>query len=211
MYKLYIFDLDGTLLDSDRMLLETFRELYRDFRPGYYPTDDYIYGFSGPQISETLLREFPDLDQQFMLEQWRTYSTKNYDKYAKLYPGVEELLTGMIKNKINIAIVTNKHRYATNYSFKLCGIDKFNIFTVCADEVEHLKPKGDGILKSMEHFGIENKDEVIYIGDGQIDYDTASDAGVKFGYVTWSKRSLNSNANIDLIIDSYTRFAGEIL
>ena len=41
-YKLYLFDLDGTLIDSDQMLIETFRELYSIYRPLYHPSDDYI-------------------------------------------------------------------------------------------------------------------------------------------------------------------------
>jgi len=211
MYQLYIFDLDGTLLDSDRMILETFRELYRDFRPNYHPSDEHIYSFSGPQITETLSKEFPDLDQKWMMENYRRYSTKNYDKYVTLYPGTYDLLEKMLEKKIKLAIVTNKHRYATDYSFQLCGLDKLNIFTVCADEVEHLKPRGDGIIKTMKHFGIKNKDDVIYIGDGEIDYQTAQDAGVKFGYVSWSKRKLTKEAKIDLTIDSYPIFAGEII
>lgn len=211
MYKLYIFDLDGTLLDSDRMLLETFRELYKDFRPNYFPSDEHIYSFSGPQITETLRKEFPDLDQKFMLEKYREYSTKNYDKYVTLYPGAYELLKNMKNKGINFAIVTNKHRYATNYSYKICGVEDLDIFTVCADEVKHLKPRGDGILQCLVHFGITDKHEVIYIGDGQIDYETAQNAGVDFGYVTWSKRKVNKEAKIDLTIDSYPSFAGEIL
>ena len=41
-YKLYLFDLDGTLIDSDRMIIETFREIYAKYRPGFNPDDEHI-------------------------------------------------------------------------------------------------------------------------------------------------------------------------
>ena len=62
----------------------------------------------------------------------------------------------------------------------------------------------------MEHFGIKNKDDVIYIGDGMFDYLTAKNAGVNFGYVTWSPRAIALDAKIDVEIDSYSEFAEEI-
>ena len=136
-YKLYLFDLDGTLIDSDQMIIETFRELYAEFKPGFYPPDDYIKQFSGPQITETLRKEFPDLDQKKMMEEYRARSRKYYDKYVHLYPGALEVIEKLHKNKIPFAVITNKHRYATKYTYELLDLEKFNIYSACADDVEH--------------------------------------------------------------------------
>lgn len=209
-YKLYLFDLDGTLLNSDRMIIETFRELYPIFKKGFHPDDNYILQFSGPQITETLKKEFPDLDQKMMLNEYRNRSQKYYDQYVDLYPGARELIEMMIEKKINFGIITNKHRYATMYTYKLLKLEKFNIFSICADDVKVLKPAPEGIYKAMNHFGIKNKDEVIYIGDSIYDYETAKNAGVDFGYVTWSVRQIDKNAKIDAKIDDFKQFAKEI-
>ena len=69
-YKLYLFDLDGTLIDSDRMLVETFKELYSKYRPGYNPDNSHYLQFSGPPIAESLKKEFPNLDQKAILEEY---------------------------------------------------------------------------------------------------------------------------------------------
>jgi len=209
MYDLYIFDLDGTLLDSDPMLIETFHELYAKYRPDFHPDDEYIRSFNGPQISVTLKREFPDLDQDKLQEVWREMSKRNYVKCASLYPGAKECLEVLKEKNINVAVVTNKHRYATDFTYGVFGLDGLIKYTVCADEVEHLKPGADGVRKAMEYFGIKDGHKVIYIGDGEIDYETARNAGVDFGFVTWSPRRLAENAKIDVKIDSYPRFAGE--
>ena len=190
-YKLYIFDLDGTLLDSDPMLIETFHYLYKKYKPADYVIDDKkIITFSGPQIRDTLLQEFPELDQDMMLKVWRTESVKNYPIYTKLFPGAYELLSTLKEKNIPVAVYTNKHRFATDEAFKIFGIDKLGVYSKCGDEVEYLKPQPDGIFDCMKHFGILDKKDVIYIGDTVFDYNTARNAGVDFGLVSWTPRKL---------------------
>lgn len=209
-YKLYLFDLDGTLIDSDQMLIETFHELYAKYRPGFYPDDDYIRQFSGPQITETLKKEFPNEDQTVMLDEYRNRSKKYYDQYVRLFPKAYELLEKLAKNNIPFAIITNKHRYATKYTYELLDLEKFDIFSVCADDVKNLKPAADGIYKAMEHFGIKNKDDVIYIGDCYTDYLSSKNAGVNFGYIAWSPRPIKGEIKIDINIKDYGSFAEDI-
>ena len=190
-YKLYIFDLDGTLLDSDPMLIETFHYLYKKYKPADYVIDDKkIITFSGPQIRDTLRQEFPELDQDMMLKVWREESVKNYPIYTKLFPGAYEILYELTKKNVAVAVYTNKHRFATDEAFKIFGIDKLNIFSIAGDEVAHLKPQPDGIFDCMKHFGILNKKDVIYIGDTIYDFSTAKNAGVDFGLVSWTPRKL---------------------
>ena len=211
MYDLILFDLDGTLLDSDQMIIETFKELYPLYRPGYFPSIEHILSFSGPQITETLKKEFPDGDQELLRKEFKERSTKNYVKYSKLYPGVIEMLKELQLKRVPFAVVTNKHRYATDYTYKLFGVDNLIPFSVCADEVKNLKPAGDGILQCMDHFGVKDPQKVIYIGDGQIDYLTAKNAGVKFGYVDWSPRPLLEGSKVDIHIKNYQQFLEGIL
>lgn len=209
-YKLYLFDLDGTLLDSDELLRVTFHQLYKLYKPADYVIDDNrILTFSGPQITETLLKEFPDKDQELMLNEWLKYSSLNYVKYSRLYPGAESLLRKLSQKEINYGIVTNKHSKATRYTYGVLKIDDLNIFSICADDVTNLKPAPDGIYEAMKHFGIEDKSQVIYIGDSIFDYLTAKNAGIDFGFVNWSPRKLPEDSKIDLLIEKYDTFAEE--
>ena len=210
-YKLYIFDLDGTLLDSDPMLIETFHFLYKKYKPADFVIDDNkIITFSGPQIRDTLKQEFPELDQAMMLKVWREESVKNYPLFTKLFPGSLELLSALVDKGYFVAIYTNKHRFATDEAFRIFGIDKLNIFSMCGDEVSRLKPYPDGIFECMKHFGILDKNEVIYIGDTVYDYNTSINAGVDFGLVSWTPRKLPENAKISVKIGSFSEFARSI-
>ena len=59
----------------------------------------------------------------------------------------------------------------------------------------------------MEHFGIKDKSKVIYIGDTIFDHDTAKNAGVDFGLVSWTPRKLPENTRISLKIHSFLDLA----
>ena len=63
----------------------------------------------------------------------------------------------------------------------------------------------------MKHFNVKDPQKVLYVGDGLIDYQTAKNAGVKFGYVTWSTRPISEDIPVDVFIDNYQQFLEEIL
>ena len=203
-----MFDLDGTLLDSDQMIIETFHYLYKKYKPADFKVDEAkLLTFSGPPIRETLKNEFPEYDQEEFLKIWRQESIKNYPIYTKLFPGTLEILSTLVEKKYNVAIVTNKHRTASDEAFKLFGIADLGIWSVSGDDVKRQKPDPEGIFIAMKHFGVNDRKDVIYIGDSVYDASTAENAGVDFGLVSWTPRKLPENAKIAWKIDSFSEMA----
>ena len=84
--KLILFDFDGTLLDSDQMIVVTFQQLYELYKKDNIFDLKKVLTFSGPPIKETLKNEFPDIDQDFIFNEFVRLSTINYDKYVHLFP-----------------------------------------------------------------------------------------------------------------------------
>lgn len=210
MYKLYIFDLDGTLIDSDEMLRVSLLEMYHKYRPDFDVPDGHTTPFSGPPIAETIKQEFPKEDTEKLAKEFLKISKRNYVLYCTLYPGVEEILSTLLGCEKYVSVVTNKSREATDYTFGLLGLTEYVQKSVCGNEVKKHKPDPEGILRLIEQFGIKDKKEVVYIGDSNYDYLTAKNAGVDFGYVTWSPRPIQQDAKIALKIDSYFAFAEKI-
>lgn len=210
MYKLYIFDLDGTLIDSDAMLKVSLLEMYAKYRPDFVVPEGHTIPFSGPPIAETLTKEFPNEDTNKLAKEFLEISKKNYVMYTTLFPGVEEILSTLLSLGKYVGVVTNKSRSATDYTFELLGLTDLVQKSVCGNEVEVGKPDPSGIFKIMKEFGVNDKKDVIYIGDSEYDYLTAKNAGVDFGYVTWSPRKLGSAARIAIKIGSYFDFAEKI-
>ena len=210
MYKLFIFDLDGTLIDSDAMLKVSLLEMYAKYRPDFDVPEGHTVQFSGPPIAQTLAKEFPKEDTEKLAKEFLEISKKNYVLYTSLFPGVEEILSTLLSLGKYVGVVTNKSRTATDYTFELLGLTDLVQKSVCGNEVEVGKPDPSGIFKLMKEFGISDKKEVIYIGDSEYDYLTAKNAGIDFGYVTWSPRKLDKAARIAIKIGSYFDFAEEI-
>lgn len=210
MFKLFLFDFDGTILDSDQMIVVTFDEMYAKYRPSYHPSLAHKLTFSGPPIRETLANEFPQENQTLMFDEFVKYSTINYDKYVKPFPYVKEMLQTLKKQGIAYGLITSKARGATDYALKLTGLNQLFDFVICADEVKRTKPDPEGVFLAMKHFNVLNKDDVIYIGDNMYDYLTSKNAGVKFGYVTFSPRKLDKDCCADVKINSFKELTEEI-
>ena len=210
MFDLVLFDYDGTTLDSDGMLVATFIELYRKYRPDYVATIEHMMTFSGPPIKETLLREFPDVPYEIIYNDFKRISHDNYVGHAHLYPYVEDLIIELRSRGIKVGLVTSKLRGMTDYTFSLFGIEGYFDISLCGDEVNKTKPDPEGILKVLEHFDIKDKEKVLYIGDNNIDYLTARNAGVKFAIVDWSIRKDTLSGKPDYIITSFDRFFKEV-
>ena len=187
-YKAILFDLDGTLCDTDEMIVQTMRAIYLDYKPRKIRTRGELYYFSGPPIRETLKNEFPDYDPEMMHEVFKRVSKGFYPSTVKAYNGEIEVLKALKEKGYLLGVVTNKGLPLTKYSLELCHIESFFDVIISADDVAIPKPDPSGVLKAMEFLNIKNKGDVLYVGDNDIDYFTAENAGVDCMLVSWGPR-----------------------
>ncbi len=189
-YKLVLFDLDGTLADTDFMIALTMHELYKEYRPGFKPSLQDMFAFSGPPLSKTMKEQFPDMDSEFMRTEFMKRSIKYYEETAKAYPYSRTLLCKIRKKGIKTGLITSKFRKAVDLTLNLIGLDNLFDVTRSGDEVEHNKPSPEGIDSAIEEIGIKDKTKVLYVGDSLYDYEAAKNAGVDFALARLSPRKL---------------------
>ena len=187
-YKVILFDLDGTLCDTDEMIVQTMRAIYLDYKPRKIRTRGELYYFSGPPIRETLKNEFPDYDPEMMHEVFKKVSKGFYPSTVKAYKDEIEVLKALKEKGYLLGVVTNKGLPLTKYSLEICHIEAFFDVIVSADDVAIPKPDPSGVLKAMGSLNIKNKGDVLYVGDNDIDYFTAENAGVDCMLVSWGPR-----------------------
>ena len=209
-YKVLLFDLDGTLCDTDEMIVQTMFAIYKEYKPVKERTRKELYYFSGPPIKETLAREFPNQDKEHMYEVFKNVSKGFYPKTVKAYKDEVETLTRLKEKGYRLGVVTNKGLPLTLYSLEICHIDQLFDVVISADDVKIPKPDPTGIYKALEKLGISNKKEVLYIGDNDIDYITATNAGVDALLVTWGPREIKCIDKAKYNAKSYNEI-GEIL
>jgi len=210
-YKVLLFDLDGTLCDTDEMIVQTMYAIYKDYKPTKVRTREELYYFSGPPIRDTLAREFPDYNGDEMYEVFKKVSYGFYAKCVKAYQDELEVLTKLKEKGYLLGVVTNKGYPLTIYSLEICGIKHLFDAVVSADDVTIPKPDPTGIYKALEKLNIKDKKDCLYIGDNDIDYVTASNAGVDTLLVTWGPRRINVLNKAKYLAQSYNDIGGILL
>ena len=202
-YRLLLFDLDGTLANTDEMVVQSFYALYKEFKPRVVRTREELYYFSGPPIRETVKTEFPDYDPKEVHQAFSRISRDFYAPYVTEYEDEIEVLLALKKAGYLLGVVTNKGAPLTKYTLEICHIDGLFDVVISADDVNTPKPNPEGIYKAMEKVGIKDKKDVLYIGDNDIDYYSGTNAGIDTLLVTWGPREIKSVNKAKYVALSY--------
>jgi len=210
-YKVLLFDLDGTLCDSDEMLIQSFFVLYKKYRPVKIRTREELIYFSGPPIKKTLSDEFPDYPFEEIYKAFQVVSRELYRPYVKVFDKEIETLKKLREAGYLLGVVTNKGAPLTKYSLEVAHIDGLFDVVISADDVNAPKPSPLGIEKALERLGIEDKGKVLYIGDNDIDYETAVNAGTDAMLVTWGPREIKRKDDAKYAVSSYDELGGLLL
>tara|TARA_B100001113_G_scaffold298994_1_gene257241 strand:- start:275 stop:865 length:591 start_codon:yes stop_codon:yes gene_type:complete len=178
MNKLYVFDLDGVLIDS----LQNMSQAWDAVRVKHEidtPFEDYKAQIGKP--FPDIMRELGLYHRHFEIYQtYKTYSRLHYDMIP-LYEGVFETLTELKNRGHKIALCTSKARD----SVKLIEhkLPEFDIIS-CPKQGLRGKPAPDQLLHCMAYCNVDPVD-TIYVGDMIYDQQAAHRAGVHFEYATW--------------------------
>lgn len=190
MNKMVIFDLDGTLLDT---LDDLCNSVNYSLRTNNFPERslEEVRTFVGNGIRLLIERSVPEGTSKELIDKtfqcFKTYYAVHCNDKTKTYPGVMDMLKELKKNGYKIAVLSNKAQYAVT---KLCDIYFNNLLddAVGARENVAKKPSPDALYICAENNNI-NLNNVIYVGDSDVDVATANNAGVRGIAVTWGFRS----------------------
>lgn len=203
MIKLLIFDMDGTLFDTDDVIVHTWLELFKEFKPKDFHMDlETIQGFSGPPLSESLSSVFPERNLDFMTNEYGKRTRKYYDTDIKEFSGARKVIEQFKLDGYKLAILTSKNREMAIYSLKILNYEKYFDYVLTSSDIAKLKPDPTGINNIMNHFNV-NKDETITIGDTDFDYLAAKNADVKVIMATMKKRIYQSKLIPFAFVNSY--------
>ena len=126
----------------------------------------------------------------------RKHYSKHYNYNVKLYEGIDKLLDFLEENNIEAGIVTNKdHELALDTVKKNLSKWKFVDIIGASDKEHPRKPSSYGIDKISEETGI-GKEEILYVGDMDVDVQTAKNSGVDIVYCNWGFGKLKGEKNI---------------
>lgn len=184
-YKIAVFDVDGTLLDTTEGVLSAVR--YTINKEGLKPlTPEVQKTFIGPPVQESFARIYgvPEEEAQRLAAVFRSrYKGEDLLK-AVPYPGIYELCEKLRKKGVAIAIATYKREDYARTLLQHFGFDKYSDVIYGADHFNKLK-KADIICKCMERLGVTDYSCAVMIGDSDNDAIGAAGLGTDFLGVTY--------------------------
>lgn len=191
MKKLVIFDLDGTLLDTIADLAIATNHALQQLGYPTRPVDE-IRTFVGNGINKLLERSLPDSEKsEANTLRLRAHFLPYYDAHnadlSTPYPGIPSLLQALQQKGLMIAVASNKYQTAT---VKLIHHYFHDIsFVEILGQREGVPVKPDpGIVSDIIQKAGVSKEEVLYVGDSNVDMQTAHNAGVDAIGVAWGFR-----------------------
>jgi len=175
-YNLFVFDWDGTLMDSEAKIISCMHSAISDM--GFEPrSNEQISNIIGLGFKEALTVLYPEQSKLYekFVEQYRIYFLDENSEPSPLFSHVEQLLELLKKHDYFIAVATGKGRRGLNKVLKDTQLKHYFDITRCADET-FSKPNPQMINEIMNFVDVD-ANETIMIGDTEYDLNMANNAG----------------------------------
>ena len=180
----FLFDLDGTLIDSIELILCSYRHTMRLHR-GHEPPDDVWMTGLGTPLS-VQFRHFTDdpAEIEAMVATYRAYNLAHHDELVRPYAGVVAAVQALRRPGRALGLVTSKMRSGALRGLQVAELaDAFDVI-VGSDDVTHPKPHPEPVLTALERLGAPATGAV-FVGDSRHDVECGRAAGVKTAAVLW--------------------------
>ena len=199
-YKLFIFDIDGTLTSTNKLIFDSFNHIYDKYF-GKTLTPKEVIALFGP-TEEEIIHELFGANAEEAIVEYFNYYEKNHG-IAALHEGIAPLLEFLELNGAHIAAFTWKGRRSAEITLKELGIYGMIEMLVSGDDVTQKKPSGEGIIKILRHFNVP-PEEAIMIGDSTADIKAAREAGIAVASVLWDCYSIDTvkGMNSDMLFNT---------
>ena len=179
-----LFDLDGTLIDSIELILNSARHAFHG-RPGHVPDDAEWRGLIGMPLDASFRRYTKDdAEVAALLAKYREYQMANHDKLVKCYDEVVETVDFIRAAGHPVAIVTSKTTTMTRRGLDVSGLSHHFDTIIGCDVCERHKPDPQPVQIALERLGYE-PEEAVFVGDSVYDMLAGNAAGVTTIAALW--------------------------
>ena len=190
-YRHIVFDIVGTLIDTEYAVLRSLQETVRVLSGREIPYSELTFalGITGADA----LKKLDIKNISYAAELWN----KNMRKYAdtvKVFDGITELLKNLLRLDCEMGIVTSKTREEFKQDFSHFNISHYFKTIVCADDTQRHKPNAAPLLKYLEISKADCR-QTLYIGDSKYDSMCAENAGIDFALAVWGSRQTSIKAD----------------
>lgn len=189
-FKTYIFDVDGTLLNTVDLIHSTFSEVFAQYGVKDLSRDKLIslMGYPLRDISKILLgAKYSDYHPE-IVSKIRKLQAERYQQLSAIYPSVADGLEKLKSAGKQLGIVTSRNPDTLNLLLKYHKISHYFDVVITPADTEFHKPDPQPLLHALTQISAESADS-IYIGDAEVDIACGRSAGVKTGLVGWTRNN----------------------
>lgn len=180
-----LFDLDGTLIDTNELIISSFMHTLNHYYPEQYKRED-VLAFMGPPLYDTFVQMDKERVHE-MIDTYRTHNLSHHDELVTEFAGVFETVKWLHDQKYKLAIVTTKQINTVMLGLKLTKLDQFFDVIVAIDDVQHAKPHPEPVEKALVLLNAQSE-EAVMVGDNHHDILSGKNAGTKTAGVAWSAK-----------------------
>ncbi|MCR8636257.1 pyrophosphatase PpaX [Paenibacillus radicis (ex Xue et al. 2023)] len=189
MIHTVLFDLDGTIIDTNELIIQSFLHTFDGITPEPVTREHIIPNMGRSLVDQMKFFSGKDEVEDLILK-YRTFNIEKHDQLVTEFQGVRETLGKLHAAGIKMGIVTSKVRITSEMGLKLCGLYDFFDTIVTVQDVEKPKPDPEGIRKALKELGSEAEGAAM-VGDSHYDIEAAHNAGLPSIAVAWSLKGLD--------------------
>ena len=184
MINTVLFDLDGTIIDTNEHIINSFIHALQDHAPAPFSREQIIPRM-GMTVEQQIVHFTGTEDVTPFIKDYRSYYDSNHDGNVGPFPQVLEVIEELHARGIAMGVVTTKNRPGTLKVLEMFGLMKYMGSIVTVNDVEHAKPHPEPVLKAVQELG-SDPNKTLMIGDSPADILAAQAAGVLSAGVSWS-------------------------
>ncbi len=190
-YDTFLFDLDGTLLDTIPLIKASMRHALHQHL-AYVPDEPALVRGVGTPLLEQVRTHVRDagthvIDDALVAQIAQTYIEHNlagHDAQVAPYPGVTETLDALRARGARLGVVTSKPQATARRGLRVCGLEAHFDLVVGMDDVTRHKPDPEPVLHALRRLGV-GPERAVFVGDSPHDMHSGRGAGVATGAALW--------------------------
>ncbi|WP_350455422.1 HAD family hydrolase [Slackia heliotrinireducens] len=182
--KAALFDNDGTLVDSEELILSSFRYATKSVLGEALP-DEVLRRKVGQPLRTQMADFTPDVDKrEELFRVYQEFNAREHDRMIRLFPGVANTLGTMLQRGLRLGVVTSKLSENCLRNLSHLGIDRYFECIVAPDNCPMHKPDPGPVLEGAKLLGAR-PEQCVYVGDSPYDIAAGRDAGCTTIAVTY--------------------------
>jgi len=183
-----LFDFDGTLGDTEPLIIESMKHTIKHFRPEVQISREDEISFLGPTLNTILARYLNESEVEEGIKIYRENNKELHPQLIKPMPNAVELIKDLKAEGYTLGIVSSKKKEMVEYGAQLIGLENQFDVIIGYDEVKQHKPSPEGIFNACKALGIDH-DNCVYVGDTSTDILASNNAGLySIAYLTHPER-----------------------